>query len=95
MSTIKCKVVGDKVWYSKENRFLEAGEVVEFPAEVVNHEGKTVPFKVGPSFERIVEGKKVKAGKSANDGNGDNQANDGGQGDSGQGDGGNQANGLT
>lgn len=64
MSTIKCEVVADKVWYSKESRFLTPGEIVEFPAEVKDHEGKTVPFKVGPSFERVVEGKKPKAEKA-------------------------------
>lgn len=53
MSTIKCKVVADKVWYSKENRVLKTGDEVEFPAEIKNHEGKMVPFNVGPSFERI------------------------------------------
>lgn len=64
MSSIKCKVVADKVWYSKESRFLAPDEIVEFPAEVVNHEGKTVPFKVGPSFELVAEGKKAKKEKA-------------------------------
>jgi len=51
VGTIKCKVVADKVWYSKEGRFLVQGEEVEFPAKVKNHEGKLVDFKVGDSFE--------------------------------------------
>lgn len=69
MNTIKCKVVADKVWYSKENRYLETGEIVEFPEQVKNHEGKMVPFKVGDSFELVTDkadGKKPKAdGKPA------------------------------
>lgn len=51
--TIKCKVIADKVWYSKEGRFLIQGEEVEFPAKVKNHEGKLVDFKVGESFEVV------------------------------------------
>ena len=53
VGTIKCKVVADKVWYSKEGRFLMQGEEVEFPAKVKNHEGKLVDFKVGESFEVV------------------------------------------
>ena len=51
--TTKCKVIADKVWYSKEGRFLMQGEEVEFPAKVKNHEGKLVDFKVGESFEVV------------------------------------------
>ena len=51
VGTIKCKVVADKVWYSKEGRFLAQGEEVEFPSKVKNHEGKVVDFKLGESFE--------------------------------------------
>lgn len=53
VGTIKCKVVADKVWYSKEGRFLVQGEEVEFPAKVKNYEGKLVDFKVGESFEVV------------------------------------------
>lgn len=53
VGTIKCKVVADKVWYSKEGRFLVQGEEVEFPAKVKNFEGKLVDFKVGESFEVV------------------------------------------
>lgn len=76
MKTIKCKVVADKVWYSKESRMLVAGDTVDFPAEVKNHENKLVPFKVGDSFEVVDEaaddvkpaGKSAKAaGKGAGD----------------------------
>ena len=51
--TTKCKVIADKVWYSKEGRFLMQGEEVEFPAKLKNHEGKLVDFKVGESFEVV------------------------------------------
>lgn len=53
VGTIKCKVVADKVWYSKESRFLVQGEEVEFPAKVKGSEGKLVDFKVGDSFEVV------------------------------------------
>lgn len=53
VGTVKCKVVADKVWYSKECRFLAHGEEVEFPAKVKNFEGKLVDFKVGESFEVV------------------------------------------
>lgn len=64
MKTIQCRVVVDKVWHSQECRLLAAGDVVEFPAEVVDYQGKTVPFKVGDAFEVIepeVKAKKPKA----------------------------------
>lgn len=63
MATIKCKVVADKVWYSKECRFLVNGDEIEFPAEVKDHTGKLVPFKVGPSFELVTDEKPAKGGK--------------------------------
>lgn len=68
MKTIKCKVIADKVWYSKENRFLKAGDEVEFPAQVQNHEGKLVDFKVGESFEVVKDEKPAKESKPASDG---------------------------
>lgn len=52
-ATIKCKVVAEKAWYSKENRMLAIGEVVEFPAKVKDFEGNIVDFKVGDSFEVV------------------------------------------
>lgn len=67
-ATIKCKVLADKVWYSKENRFLAAGDIVEFPAQVKNHEGKLVDFKVGESFELVKDEKPAKDAKSGKDG---------------------------
>lgn len=61
VGTIKCKVVADKVWYSKESRFLVQGEEVDFPAKVKNYEGELVDFKVGESFEVVEpQGKKAK-----------------------------------
>jgi hypothetical protein len=63
MDVIKCKVVADKVWHSAKNRFLYAGDEVEFPAEVKDFTGKTVPFKVGPSFEQVVDEVKPSKGK--------------------------------
>jgi hypothetical protein len=39
VGTIKCKVVADKVWYSKESRFLMQGDEVDFPAKVKNYKG--------------------------------------------------------
>lgn len=68
MKTIKCKVIADKVWYSKENRLLKAGDEVEFPAQVKNHEGKLVDFKVGESFELVKDEKPAKEGKATGDG---------------------------
>ena len=53
VGTIKCKVVADKVWYSKEGRFLGQGEEIAFPAKVKNFEGKLVDFTVGESFEVV------------------------------------------
>lgn len=55
MSTIKCRVVADRVWFSKESRYAMAGEVIELPAEVTNHEGKRVPFNVGGPLELVKE----------------------------------------
>lgn len=51
--TITCRVVADKVWFSKESRFLAPGDEVEFPAKVKNHLGQLVDFKVGESFEMV------------------------------------------
>lgn len=65
MKTITCEVVATKVWYSEENRFLVAGDRVEFPAEVKNHEGKLVPFKVGESFKLVEDAKPEGKGKKA------------------------------
>jgi hypothetical protein len=63
VGTIKCKVVADKVWYSKESRFLMQGDEVDFPAKVKNYKGELVDFKVGESFEVVEpepQGKKAK-----------------------------------
>lgn len=65
MSTIRCEVVADKVWHSKENRFLAAGDVVEFPAEVKDHTGKLVPFKIGDAFKLVEPEAKQKPAKAA------------------------------
>lgn len=53
IGTIKCKVVADKVWSSKECRFLVQGDEVEFPAKVKDYRGELVDFKVGESFEVV------------------------------------------
>lgn len=63
--TIKCRVIADKVWYSKESRILVAGDIVEFPAQVKNHEGELVDFKVGDSFELVEDEKPAKNEKPA------------------------------
>jgi hypothetical protein len=66
MDTIKCEVVADKVWFSAENRFLTAGEVVEFPKQVKNYTGDLVPFKVGDSF-KVLAAKKQAGDKQVAD----------------------------
>jgi hypothetical protein len=70
VKTLTCEVVASKVWHSEENRFLVTGDRIEFPAEVKNHEGKLVPFKVGDSFKLVEEDKpegKAKAKKAEGD----------------------------
>jgi len=55
MDTIKCRVVVEKVWDATKNRYALTGEVLEFPAQVKDHTGKLLPFKVGESYKVVDE----------------------------------------
>ena len=56
MKTIKVRVLAEKVFDARENRYAHRGDVIELPATVLNHERKLVPVRLNPeAFEVIAD----------------------------------------